>query len=152
MRLVAREYVEGPLEFGDTSSSRRMESRTRERTLERSRSARRCRRLCKLMLELVLSISALFPLREFIELYIIFPPRRENEGFLVLRVVLLADGTTRPMPSRTTMLMSMLNREERKWYSTGPIKESDTTFVRSLSQPVHDRKVVVNGMVLMVTG
>lgn len=75
MRLVAREYVEGPLEFGDTSSSRRMESRTRERTLERSRSARRCRRLCKLMLELVLSISALFPLREFIELYIIFPPR-----------------------------------------------------------------------------
>lgn len=119
MRLVAREDVEGPLEFGDTSSSRRMESRTRERTLERSRSARRCRRLCKLMLELVLSISALFPLREFIELYIIFPPRQENEGFLVLRVVLLADGTTRPMPSRTTMLMSMLNREERKWYSTG---------------------------------
>lgn len=35
--------------------------------------------------------------------------------------------------------MPMLNREERKWYSTGPIKESDTTFVRWLGQLVDGR-------------
>lgn len=117
---IRRRAGEWKSRTGENEPSNRSRSEERHRRCRlRRRRRRRRRRLCKLMLELVLDKRAFPPFESLLNCILYFLLDKKNEGFLVLRV-LLANGRrgTRPILSRTTMLMSMLNREERKWYST----------------------------------